>query len=236
MQNELIIIRNLLCSTVEKNFTNTKLFFKTSKGQYAEHDQFIGVSVIHIRSLAKQFKGLSLDLLSTLIQSAFNEERLLALFILILQYKKADTTEQKRLYDFYLHNIAYINNWNLVDSSAHLIVGAYVQNKDKSILSTLAQSPYWWHRRIAIVATWYFTKQGDTDHTFYIATLLLYDTHDLIHKAVGWMLRESGKKNKAQLIQFLDVHALYMPRTMVRYATEKFDQSLKQKYFLKKNV
>src|SRR4051812_1717415 len=140
MQSELEIIKNALHTAAKQNPVNVQSFFKTGKGEYAEHDQFINVSVINVRLLAKQFKTLSIDLLSKLIRSPFNEERLLALFIIVMQYKKADVIGQKSLYDFYLGNIAYINNWNLVDSSAHVVIGAYLQNKDKTILSELALS------------------------------------------------------------------------------------------------
>lgn len=233
MQNELEVIKNALHAAGKQNPTNAQSFFKTGKGEYAEHDHFINVSVINIRSLAKQFKTLSIDLLSKLIQSPFNEERLLALFIMVMQYKKADVIAQKCLYDFYFDNIAYINNWNLVDSSAHVIIGAHLQNKDKTILTELAFSNYWWHRRIAIVATWHFIKQRNLDYTFHIATLLLHDTHDLIHKAVGWMLRECGKKNEPQLIQFLDAHVSSMPRVMIRYAIEKLNSEVQKRYSFK---
>ncbi len=213
---------------------NSKIFFKTGSGQYAEHDQFIGVSVPKLRIIAKEFYDLPLADITTLITSPFNEERLLALFILVDQYAKASEEKKEEIYQFYLNHLSYVNNWNLVDASAHLIVGAHLWKKDKNLLIRLAQSPNLWERRIAIVATWYFIRHNNLEWTFKIATMLLDDTHDLIHKAVGWMLREAGKRNETELLGFLDAHATKIPRTMLRYAIEKLPENVRKSYLLKK--
>lgn len=207
-------------------------FFKTAPGSYAEHDQFIGISVPHIRSIAKKFVDISLTDLEMLLQSKINEERLCALIMLVDQYKKADEVHKEEMYQFYLKNMQYVNNWNLVDSSAHLILGAHLFDKNRDVLLQLAASTVMWERRIAIVATWYFIRQNDLALTFMIAKMLLQDQHDLIHKAVGWMLREAGKKNEAALIDFLDLYAINMPRTCLRYAIEKFDQKQRKTYLM----
>lgn len=201
-------------------------FFKTKPGQYAAHDKFMGVSVPTIRLIAKDFYELPLVEITRLLQSPYNEERLFALILLVKQYEK----DEKTIYDFYMKNKQYVNNWNLVDSSAHLIVGAYLFDKDPTVLFELAASPNLWERRISIVATWYFIRQDELELTFQIAKLLLNDSEDLIHKATGWMLREAGKRDEKQLRLFLDEYAKFMPRTMLRYAIEKFDEPLRQGY------
>lgn len=217
--DDLIDLRELLSQT-EKT-SSASLFFKTGPGDYAEHDQFIGISVPNLRKIAKRYALLSMPFIQTLIESPFNEERLLALFILIDQYQKGELRVKQQLYQFYLDNLTHINNWNLVDASAHLIIGAHLFNKDKEILLTLAESTVLWDRRVAIVSTWYFIRHRDYEWTIKLAEVLLSDQHDLIQKAVGWMLREAGKKEQAVLIDFLLRHASRMPRTMLRYAIEK---------------
>lgn len=205
-------------------------FFKTGVGSYAEHDKFIGVPVPILREIAKKYPHLSLNELKQLLQSPINEERFLALIILAQQYHKANSDHKEELYQFYMSNLKHINNWNLVDASAHLIIGNHLFDKNRDVLNTLAQSNNLWERRIAIVSTWYFIRKNDLAWTFKIASLLLTDKHDLIHKAVGWMLREAGKKNTEELINFLDTHAPHMPRTMLRYAIEKFDEKQRVLY------
>ncbi len=204
-------------------------FFKTDADNYAAHDQFMGVSVPNVRLIAKKFLDLSSHEIEQLLASPFNEERLLGLIILVHQYQKA-TTNKDALYQLYMNNLKQVDNWNLVDASAHLILGAHLDDKNKDILIALAKSDDLWERRIAIIATWYFIRNNDLVWTFKIATLLLNDTHDLIHKSVGWMLREAGKKNTQQLIDFLDAHASDMPRTMLRYAIEKFPETQRKAY------
>lgn len=214
-------IHQALLANVTLTQEQARRFFKCTPGQYGAHDQFLGVTVPRLRSLAKKYNNLPIDCIQKILSSPYNESRLLALFILVFQYQKSDCEGQKNLYYFYLDNLLHINNWNLVDASAHHIVGAYLFNKDIQKLCELAVSCNMWHRRIAIVATWYFIRQSKLDTTFTIAEMLLKDKHDLIHKAVGWMLREAGKINEAQLLAFLNTHGKQMPRTMLRYAIEK---------------
>lgn len=216
------------------NPTNPLRFFKTNPGDYAAHDRFIGLTVPFIRITAKQYSTISYNEIKALIQSPFNEERLLALLIMVTQYQKGDVTIKQELFELYLNIIKQINNWNLVDSSAHLIVGAHLYGKSDELLISLAHSSSLWERRIAIVATWYAIKKNDCALTFQIASLLLGDTHDLIHKATGWMLREAGKRNPDALIHYVDAHATTMPRTMLRYALERFSPDIRKHYMSKK--
>lgn len=229
--NALSQIKKTLSDLAQESSTNNTVFFKTNPGGYAEHDQFIGVSVPDLRKIAKDFSEASLDEISKLLKSKINEERLLALILLVNQYQKSDKNARAERFQFYLDHLKHVNNWNLVDSSAHLIIGAHILNDDKKLLLTLAKSKEMWERRIAIVSTWYFIRKNQLESTFKIAQLLLKDDHDLIHKAVGWMLREAGKKDEIMLIEFLDQHATKMPRTMLRYSIEKFPDT-KRKYYL----
>lgn len=224
------LIRSQLKQSITLDTNKATRFFKTDPGSYAAHDQFLGVTVPSLRMIAKQYKNLSLHDLQILIESPLNEERLLALFILVTQYQEGDVSTKTACYDFYMHNLKQVNNWNLVDSSAHLILGAHFVDRDKTILTMLANSESLWERRIAIIATLHFIRQSNLSWTFKIARILLHDSHDLMHKAVGWMLREAGKKDKTQLIAFLNEHASIMPRTMLRYAIERFDQEQKKIY------
>lgn len=207
------------------NVTNSRekacKYFKITAGSYAEHDEFMGVTVPHLRKIAKAFSGITLPVLQELLSSKINEKRLLALLILIGQYQKADVGSRQELYEFYLHNLAYVNNWNLVDSSAHLIIGAHIWNKDRAILENLSESDSLWERRISIISTWYFIRKNDLAWTFKISRKLFNDGHDLIHKAVGWMLREAGKRDESALVDFLNLNSNAMPRTALRYAIER---------------
>lgn len=206
-------------------------FFKTEKGQYGYGDIFAGISVPQCRTIAKKYKDLSLSNIQKLLTSKIHEERLIALFILVHQYKKAPEKKKKTIYDFYLKNTKYINNWDLVDSSADKIVGEYLVDKPKDMLYTLAKSEDLWEKRIAIIATYAFIRKGEHKETFKIAEMLLYDKHDLIHKAVGWMLREVGKRcSREVLIVFLAKHYKSMPRTALRYSIEHFPQDSRKKY------
>ncbi|QQR48942.1 DNA alkylation repair protein [bacterium] len=225
----LMHIRSILQNSVSVSMSSASGFFKTGAGHYAEHDIFIGVTVPCLRKIAQQFADLSLDDLQELITSKINEERLLALLILIAQYKKATSEHKEEIYQFYLKNLNHVNNWNLVDASAHWIMGAHLWERDRSILLVLAQSECLWRRRIAIVATWYFIRKNDLTWTFDIARVLLDDKHDLIHKAVGWMLREAGKSDGQALMDFVDCNVLKMPRTMLRYSIEKFPEQQRKK-------
>jgi 3-methyladenine DNA glycosylase AlkD len=207
-------------------------FFKTAKGEYGEGDCFIGVSTPVIRGICKQFsKQSSLDDIEQLLNDPIHEIRLAAVLTLVYQFEKANQEQQQKIYNFYLKNSHCMNNWDLVDSSAHYIMGCYLFDKPKDDLYQLAQSASLWQQRIAIIATLYFIKRAQFEDTLNIASLLLNHCHDLIHKAVGWMLREVGKKDQAQLENFLNQHYKTMPRTMLRYAIEKFPQHLR-KYYL----
>jgi 3-methyladenine DNA glycosylase AlkD len=211
-------------------------FFKTGPGQYGEGDVFIGVTVPQSRSIAKAFLDLPLSEIEKLLYSKVHEDRFTALLILIECYAAGKQAIRKKIYIFYLLHHLQVNNWDLVDVSARDIVGAYVYSyRDwKKVLPRLAKSQVLWDRRIAIVATFYFIKKHDFDPTFAIAKLLLRDTHDLMHKAVGWMLREVGKVDEKALHAFLETHAHMMPRTMLRYAIERFSESVRKQYLLKK--
>ncbi|MBX9703734.1 MAG: DNA alkylation repair protein [Silvanigrellaceae bacterium] len=210
-----------LSSKVTIETHQAKKFFKTQPGCYSENDEFLGVNVPNLRKLALVFAQAPLRVLQLILSSKFNEERLLALFILTDQYQKAEASGKEIIYQFYLQNLKHVNNWNLVDSSAHLIIGAHLKNNDRSLLEKLSSSQNLWERRISIVSTLYFIRNNDLNTTFHIATLLLNDTEDLIHKAVGWMLREAGKRNEPLLINFLLQHRIKMPKTMLRYAMER---------------
>ncbi len=205
-------------------------FFKTGPGEYGFGDIFLGIRVPQTRRLARRYADLSLSEIRKLLRSKEHEARLLALIILTLQYPRADTDQQQKIFDLYLAHTKYINNWDLVDVSAPLIVGAHLRGEDTSLLDELAASELLWERRISVIATQYFIRKGDFRATLRIARKLLRDEHDLIHKAVGWMLREVGKKDRSVLVEFLDKHHRTMPRTMLRYAIEKFDASVRSGY------
>jgi 3-methyladenine DNA glycosylase AlkD len=209
-------------------------FFKTGKGQYGERDIFIGVTIPAIRSICKQyFRQAELTDIQALLNDPIHEVRLLGVLLLVYQFEKADLEIRKTLYEFYLTNTVHINNWDLVDLSARQIVGCYLYDKDRAVLYQLAESDSLWEQRIAIIATFHFIKQQQFDDTFALAKMLLTHRHDLIHKAVGWMLREVGKKDRTALESFLNDHYQTMPRTMLRYAIEKFPEPLRQHYLAK---
>lgn len=206
-------------------------FFKTGKGEYGEGDVFLGIMVPQQRIMAKKYNDLNLKEIQNLLKSKIHEERLIALFILIDQYKKSDDFKQKKIFDFYLKNTEYINNWDLVDLSAPKIVGGYLLDKDKSILYEFAKSENFWERRIAVLATFRFINRLQFSDALEIGKILISDKHDLIHKAVGWMLREIGKRDLKTEEKFLEKFGKIMPRTMLRYAIEKFPEK-KRKYYL----
>ncbi len=204
-------------------------FFKTGKGQYGEGDVFMGVTVPHIRSVVKEYRDLPLKDLEQLLESNLHECRLCALFILVDQYKR--NKDRKKIVDLYLRRTDRINNWDLVDSSAYFIIGAWVdETKTVALLDKLAASKNLWEQRIAMVSTLHFIRKGELTHTFRIAEVLLHHPHDLMHKAVGWMLREAGKKDQTQLETFLLQHHRVMPRTMLRYAIEKLSDTRKKAF------
>lgn len=205
-------------------------FFKTGSGQYGEGDVFLGIKTPVLRKLAKSAKGMALPACLTLLGSRFHEERALALLLLMQAFADGDENQRQGIYLAYLENTARINNWDLVDISAPHIVGAFLRERDRSALRTLVQSSSLWERRIAMVASLHFIRRGDFDDTLEMAGQLLGDREDLMHKATGWMLREVGKRNQARLECFLDEHVRAMPRTMLRYAIERFSPELRQSY------
>lgn len=210
-------------------------FFKTGKGQYGEGDVFIGGTVPQVRGIAKLFYNeISLSDVLSLISSKIHEERLLALVILVLKFEKGSEEDKTKIYNFYLKNIGYVNNWDLVDLSAPKIIGAYLFDKDRKILFKLAKSENLWEKRIAILSTFYFIQKNDFIDTLKIAQILLRDEHDLIHKAVGWMLREVGKKSFKKEEKFLLSNYKRMPRTMLRYAIEKFPDARRKEFLIGK--
>ncbi len=229
IQNELRRLAN------EEIAEHSQRFFQTAKGQYGHGDRFLGIRVPALRKIARQYRGVSVDEASRLLKSEFHEERLLSLLLLVAMFKKANDEGRRAIYNLYLQNTRFINNWDLVDSSAEHIVGAQLRDGDKKPLYDLAVSDMLWERRISIMSTFHFIKHSEFDDTLRIAEILLPDKEDLIHKAVGWMLREIGKRNIETEEIFLKKYYRQMPRTMLRYAIEKFPEPKRQKY-LKGNV
>ena len=208
-----------------------KRFFKTGKGQYGEGDIFLGVQVPDLRKIVRKYANIPLDNTLNLLRSKIHEERLIALLIMVEKTKWADEAGKETLFKKYLENTQYINNWDLVDLSADKIVGSYLFEKPKDILYSLAVSENLWERRIAILATFDFIKKVFYEDTLKLAKILLNDRHDLIHKAVGWMLREIGKRCSQEVLeQFLLANYKQMPRTMLRYAIERLPEDLRQQY------
>ncbi len=212
-------------------------FFKTGKGEYGEGDVFLGITVPQLRKIAIKFKNLQFSEISQLLKSKTHEERLIALLVLVQNFNIDDKKKQKKIFDFYLKNTKHINNWDLVDLSADKIVGKYLLNSGSShslngssTLIKLAKSKNIWERRIAILATFPFIKNNQFDNSLKIAEMLLRDKHDLVHKAVGWMLREVGKKDLEAEEKFLKKHYRKMPRIMLRYAIEKFPEKIRLGY------
>ena len=207
-------------------------FFKTAAGQYGEGDRFLGIRVPRLRSLARRFRELSHEQVLRLLRSPWHEQRLLALLLLVEQYRRGTDAERESIYQAYLTHTEYINNWDLVDSSAEHIIGPQIDPRKPGVLVGLARSESLWERRIAVLATFHWIKQGDFTPALRIAKLLLNDSHDLIHKAVGWMLREIGKRNRGVEETFLREHYRDMPRTMLRYAIERFPEARRQQYLV----
>ena len=210
---------------------HSQRFFKTGPGQYAQGDLFIGIRVPELRKTAKRFFGLSIADLGRLLGSKIHEERFVALIILVNRFEKsADESERGEIYDFYLGNTARINNWDLVDVSAPQIVGGRLFSRGREPLYKLARSEDLWEKRIAVLATFFFIRRGDFSDTLKLCEILLHDKHDLIHKAAGWMLREIANRNRPVCEQFLQAHHKVMPRTMLRYAIEKFPETLRRRF------
>jgi len=208
----------------------SRRFFKTGPGEYGEGDLFRGVRVPALRALAKEFQAVAPREAGRLLRSAFHEDRLLALLILVRLYSRGDESSKEKIYRLYLKNTRRINNWDLVDSSAEHIVGAHLRERSRAPLRRLAKSEDLWERRIAVLATFHFIKRGEFQETFRLARALLSDREDLIHKAVGWMLRETGKRAPEALEEFLKGHYRRMPRTMLRYAIEQFPEQKRRLY------
>ena len=205
-------------------------FFKTDKGEYGEGDIFLGVRVPDQRRIAKKYKNIPLTSVIELLQSGIHEHRLTALFILTEQFNKGDEETRQRIVNLYLSNAAYVNNWDLVDSSAHKILGEWLVDKPRGVLYEMAESDSLWERRISVISTFAFINRGDLADALALARALIDDGHDLIHKASGWVLREVGKKDQSALETFLLEHYEKMPRTMLRYAIERLPEERKRFY------
>ncbi len=206
-------------------------FFKTGKGQYGEGDTFIGVTVPLTRSVAKRCEDMPLSEIETLLDDPIHECRFLALEILVMQFESGTGDTRTKIFRFYRDHLKQVNNWDLVDTSAPYIVGPHLDaGGDTSLLDRFAKSAHLWTQRVAIVSTYHFIRKGELRHTFRIADLLTGHPHDLIHKAVGWMLREAGKKDEAALKQYLQTRYATMPRTMLRYAIERFEAGERKRY------
>ncbi len=205
-------------------------YFKTAKGEYGYGDRFLGIRVPAVRQAVRRFRDTSLGDAERLLRSEYHEIRLFALLLMVHRFSRALEDERGNIYRLYLRNTKYINNWDLVDSSAHHIVGAWLEDRDRSVLDDLAGSKSIWERRIAIIATFHFIRKNQFDDTLRISELLISDKEDLIHKAVGWMLREVGKRDLSVEKAFLKVHYRNMPRTMLRYAIERFKEGERRRY------
>jgi len=240
--NAAIVLRTLELLHNKEKAKVSAGFFKTGKGEYGEGDIFLGITVPESRKIAKRYSTIPLSEILLLLQNKIHECRLVALLILVEKFKTSNLLQQKEIVNFYLENTKHINNWDLVDLSADKIIGAYLfdrenskENKEKTFLLDLAKSNHLWERRISIISTFYFIKKNKFNETLRIAEILLHDKHDLIHKAVGWMLREIGKRNKTIEEEFLKKHYKTMPRTMLRYALERFPEEERKEYLKKKN-
>jgi len=233
----MILLLNLIREQLQaradpKRAAASARFFKTGVGEYGEGDQFLGITVPQIRALLPQTDGLSASNLLVLLHSPWHEERLLALLVLVRWFNRRtnDEAARKHLVDLYLSETRWINNWDLVDSSAPQILGTWLLNKERGVLDRLAASDNLWEQRIAVIATQALIRAGDFADTLRLSELFLKHPHDLMHKACGWMLREVGKRDPAELEAFLEAHACEMPRTMLRYAIEKMPENRRQHY------
>ena len=231
MNNQVANIKNEMRKLANKKIAeHSQRFFKTGKGQYGEGDIFLGIRVPVLRKIAKKFRRISLAEVSKLLESKFHEERLLSILMLVNLFKSGDEDDQELIYELYLDKTKFINNWDIVDISAGNIVGEFLFEKNKAPLYRLVFSENLWERRIAIVSTFYFIRNDEFDDTLKIAEILFTDKEDLIHKAVGWMLREVGKRVIEIEEEFLEEHYLKMPRTMLRYAIERFPETRRKMY------
>ena len=214
----------------QKKAEHSYQFFKAFPGGYGEDDKFLGIKVPLLRAKAKEYKNLALPEVGKLLRSEWHEARLLALFILVGQFKRKKPDLKAEIYQLYLDHLSNVNNWDLVDSSAHYIMGVWLLDKDRKILYDLVQSANLWERRIGIMSTFHFIRQRQFDDALSISQILLHDKEDLLHKAVGWMLREIGNRDAVAERNFLKFHYQTMPRTMLRYAIEKFPPTERQGY------
>ena len=228
------MINNIYNSLLERSDEEKKIvlprFFKTGKGQYGEGDKFLGVTVPNVREVAKKHKTINAEDIETLLHSEWHEMRLCALIILVENSKK---NVSKETFDFYLSQTKYINNWDLVDLSAPAIVGKYLLDKNRDILYKMAESDLLWDNRIAMVSTLTFIRNNDLDDTYKLSLKMMNHKHDLMHKAIGWMLREAGKRDEERLYNFVMEYKTQMPRTMLRYAIEKFDEEKRERLKLR---
>ena len=221
------ILRDLADPVIAEH---SQRFFKTGKGEYGEGDKFLGIRVPILRQQAKRYQHITLREILRLLKSAFHEERLCSILLLVAKFTQGDAAEKTAIYELYLKNTRYINNWDLVDSSAAQIVGGYLEDKDRRPLYKLVKSDSLWERRIAIISTFHFIRNHQFNDALAISKQLIKDKEDLIHKAVGWMLREIGKRDMSVERTFLRAHYTKMPRTMLRYAIERFPERERKRY------
>jgi 3-methyladenine DNA glycosylase AlkD len=221
------VLRNLADPAIAEHSAR---FFKTGKGEYGEGDRFLGIRVPVLREQVRKFESVPIREIQRLLLSSFHEDRLCALLLLVRKYAKGTEQERTDIYELYLKNTKYINNWDLVDSSAHHIVGVYLEHRDRQPLYQLVESTSLWERRIAIMSTFHFIRKNEFDDTLNLSKRLINDTEDLIHKAVGWMLREIGKRDLGVEEVFLKAYYQNMPRTMLRYAIERFPEHRRKQY------
>ncbi len=227
---------DLMAAADPRRAASHQRYFKTGPGEYGEGDTFLGLTVPTTRAIAKKHRGMPMKEVLTLLADRHHEARLLALLILVDQFSRGDERSRKAIYDAYLTNRASINNWDLVDTSARDIVGAYLADRSHRPLLALARSKAWNERRIAIIATHHFISQRQFDTTLAIAEILIDDDHDLIHKAVGWTLREMGNRDESPLRAFLEKHARVMPRTMLRYALENVKAKTRRDFMRRRGL
>lgn len=230
MTNRILIQKELETLADPGTAAALQWFFKTGPGEYGEGDVFRGIRIPALRKLAKKYKNIPVAEAKGLLKSRFHEDRMLALLILVWIYSNAGAREREKIFNLYLGHTRFINNWDLVDSSAPYIVGPFLSDKGRAPLYTLARSARLWERRISIISTFHFIRQNQFADTLRLAEMLLPDKHDLIHKATGWMLREVGQRDREAEEQFLRAHCRQMPRTMLRYAIEHFSEGERRHY------
>ncbi len=227
------ILKELVALRNPTRALHAQAYFKTAPGEYGEGDQFLGIPVPTIRRLSKEHRTLPIRSVMTLLRSPWHEVRQLALFILVLQFERGSEAQQADIYTRYLQHTRYINNWDLVDCSARQVVGGWLLERDRSPIDTLIRSSVLWERRIGVLALFRLVEEGEFGYPLEVARVLLTDRHDLMHKAVGWMLRDVGDADPAVLRRFLDAHVQAMPRTTLRYAIEHLTPRLRREYLAK---